>query len=42
VYYNEVDLDQLRNENNRLSGEKKIEESLVKEKAKRLRGKEKA
>ena len=38
VYYNEVDVHQLKDENSQLRGEKiKSEESLVQEKAKRLR-----
>ena len=38
VYYNEVDVHQLKDENSQLRGEKiKLEESLVQEKAKRLR-----
>ena len=43
VYYNEVDVHELKNENNRLGGEKRaLEESLVQEEAKRLRVDEKA
>ena len=43
VYYNEVDVHQLKDENSQLRGEKrKLEESLVQEKAKRLRVDEKA
>ena len=43
VYYNEVDVVQLKNENSQLRGEKRVlEESLVQEKAKRLRVDEKA
>ena len=38
VYYNEVDVHQLKDENSQLRGEKiKLKESLVQEKAKRLR-----
>ena len=38
VYYNEVDVHQLKDENSQLRGEKiKLEESLLQEKAKRLR-----
>ena len=43
VYYNEVDVHQLKDENSQLRGEKiKLEESLVQEKAKRLRVDKKA
>jgi len=43
VFYNEVDAIQLKNENTQLRGEKRVlEESLVQEKAKRLRIDEKA
>ena len=43
VYYNEVDVHQLKDENSQLRREKrKLEESLVQEKAKRLRVDEKA
>lgn len=43
VYYNEVDVVQLKNENSKLRGEKRVlEESLVQETAKRLRVDEKA
>ena len=43
VYYDEVDVHQLKNKNNRLRGEKRaLEESLVQEEAKRLRVDEKA
>ena len=42
VYYNEVDVHQLKDENSQLRGEKrKLEESLVQEKAKRLKKPEK-
>ena len=43
MYYNEVDVHQLKDENSQLRGEKiKLEESLVQEKAKRLRVDKKA
>ena len=43
VYYNEVDVVQLKNENSKLRGEKRVlEESLLQEKAKRLRVDKKA
>ena len=43
VYYNEVDVVQLKNESSKLRGEKRVlEESLVQEKAKRLRVDKKA
>ena len=43
VYYNEVDVVQLKNENSKLRGEKRVlEESLVQETAKRLRVDKKA
>ena len=43
VYYNEVDVHQLKDENSQLRGEKrKLEESLVQENSKRLRVDEKA
>ena len=39
VYYNEVDVVQLKDENSKLRGEKRVlEESLVQETAKRLQG----
>ena len=43
VYYNEVDVHQLKNDKNQIRGEKRVsEESLVQEKAKRLGIDEKA